>query len=60
MGGVVVMLTMEAKPFELMADGKMLFPSWDKAIEYIDKYIKTNFRAVKREDGKAEVELFEK
>ena len=29
------MLTIDAKPFELMADGKMLFPSWDKAIEYI-------------------------
>jgi hypothetical protein len=54
------MLAMETRPFELMADGKMLFPSWEKAIEYIEKYIKTNFRAVKREDGKAEVELFEK
>lgn len=54
------MLAMGTRPFELMADGKMLFPSWEKAIEYIEKYIKTNFRAVKREDGKAEVELFEK
>lgn len=54
------MITIEAKPFELLEDGKMLFPSWEDAIKYIDKYIKTNFRAVKREDGKAEVELFEK
>lgn len=52
------MLTMDAKPYELLPDGKMLFPSWDQAITYIDKYIRTNFRAVKREDGKAEVELF--
>lgn len=54
------MIAIDARPFELLPDGKMLFPSWEKAIEYIDKYIKTNFRAVKREDGKAEVELFEK
>lgn len=54
------MIAIDARPFELLEDGKMLFPSWDKAIEYIDKYIKTNFRAVKREDGRAEVELFEK
>ena len=58
--GGEIMIAIETKPFELMPDGKMLFPSWDKAIEYIEKYIKTNFRAVKREDGKAEVELFEK
>lgn len=54
------MIAIEARPFELLPDGKMLFPSWDKAIEYIDRYIKTNFKAVKREDGKAEVELLEK
>lgn len=48
----------EAKPYELLPDGKMLFPSWEKAINYIDRYVHTNFKAVKREDGKAEVELF--
>ncbi len=51
------MLGLETRPFELLEDGKMLFPSWDKAIEYIDKYIHRNFRLVRLENGKAELTI---
>lgn len=48
----------EMAVFETLPDGKLLFPSWDSAVEYIDAYIITNFRLQRREDGRAEVEIF--
>lgn len=45
--------------YEMLPDGKYLFCSWDAAIAYVEKYIKTNFRLVRREDGRAEMELFQ-
>ena len=44
--------------FEVMPDGKMLFPDWDTAIDYIDAYVITDFKLNRREDGKAVLEVY--
>ena len=51
------MLT-EIALYEVMPDGKMLFTSWEMAIDYIDAYVITDFKLNRREDGKAVLEVY--
>lgn len=51
------MLT-EIALYEVMPDGKMLFPSWETAIDYIDAYVITDFKLIRRDDGKAVLEVY--
>lgn len=51
-------MSAEAVKFETLPDGKLVFPSWESAISYIDVYVITDFKLVRREDGRAVVEIF--
>ena len=45
-------------PFKTLPNGNLLFPSWDEAIFYIDKYVRTNFYARRHESGETEVTIW--
>lgn len=44
--------------YTILPNGNFLFPSWEAAIAYLDKYVGTNFRAVRNEDNTTEVEIW--
>lgn len=45
-------------PYKTLPNGNLLFPSWEEAIHFIDKNIRTDFRATRNEDGTTEVEIW--
>jgi hypothetical protein len=45
-------------PYKTLPNGNLLFPSWEEAIHFIDKNIRTDFRAKRNEDGTTEVEIW--
>ena len=49
---------MQEWAYEMQANGKLLFPSWEAAVTYIELCGLRNFKLSRLDSGKAELEIF--